>query len=131
MLGRYNRYHCLWEAFLQERFIWCISNDIVNEYEEILTLKASAKVAYLFMQTLMRSPNIAKNDPYFHFGLIEQDKDDNKFVDCAIEAGFLTYPPIFGHLPEHSNVQWHEETEGFDGHTATGTAQDSHLIPFY
>lgn len=87
MLGRYNRYHCLWEAFLQERFIWCISNDIVNEYEEILTLKASAKVAYLFMQTLMRSPNIAKNDPYFHFGLIEQDKDDNKFVDCAIVAG--------------------------------------------
>lgn len=38
------------------------------------------------MQTLMRSPNIAKNDPYFHFRLIEQDKDDNKFVDCAIAA---------------------------------------------
>lgn len=50
-------------------------------------MKASAKVAYLFMQTLMRSPNIAKNDPYFRFGLIEQDKDDNKFVDCAIVAG--------------------------------------------
>ena len=23
---------------------------------------------------------------YFHFHLIEQDKDDNKFVDCAIAA---------------------------------------------
>lgn len=22
--------------------------------------------------------------PYFHFNLIEADKDDNKFVDCAI-----------------------------------------------
>ena len=23
-------------------------------------------------------------DTYFHFQLIEQDRDDNKFVDCAI-----------------------------------------------
>ena len=26
-------------------------------------------------------------DPHFRFGLIEQDPDDNKFVDCAIVAG--------------------------------------------
>ena len=25
-------------------------------------------------------------DTYFHFHLIEQDRDDNKFVDCAIAA---------------------------------------------
>ncbi len=25
--------------------------------------------------------------PHFHFRLIEQDPDDNKFVDCAIIAG--------------------------------------------
>lgn len=25
--------------------------------------------------------------PHFRFGLIEQDPDDNKFVDCAIIAG--------------------------------------------
>ena len=24
--------------------------------------------------------------PYFHFGLITADADDNKFVDCAISA---------------------------------------------
>jgi predicted nucleic acid-binding protein len=26
-------------------------------------------------------------DPQYRFGLIEQDPDDNKFVDCAIIAG--------------------------------------------
>ena len=35
----------------------------------------------------MRSPNVLRKDPYFRFHLIEQDPDDNKFVDCAIVAG--------------------------------------------
>lgn len=84
MLGRHSIYRALWEAFLQEHFVWCVSNEILNEYEEILAEKASPRVAYLFMQTLLRSPNVLRKDPYFHFQLIEKDKDDNKFVDCAV-----------------------------------------------
>ena len=26
------------------------------------------------------------DETYIHFGLIEQDPDDNKFVDCAVAA---------------------------------------------
>lgn len=59
----------------------------MSEYEEILTQKASARTAYLFVQAFMRSPNVLRKDPYFRFHLIEQDPDDNKFVDCAIVAG--------------------------------------------
>ena len=84
MLGMHSKYRFLWQSFLQEQFVWCVSNEILNEYEEILSLKASERVAYLFTQTILRSPNILKKDPYFHFQLIEQDADDNKFVDCAI-----------------------------------------------
>lgn len=87
MLGRHSAYRPLWDAFMQERFIWCVSNEIMNEYDEILTQKASPRVAYLFMQTFMRSPNILRKDPYCQFRLIEQDPDDNKFVDCAIVSG--------------------------------------------
>lgn len=86
MLGANSRYHCLWTAFLQERFVWCVSNEMLEEYEEILSQKASEKVASLFVKTLLRSPNTIKKDPYFKFGLIENDWDDNKFVDCAIVA---------------------------------------------
>lgn len=68
-------------------FIWCVSNEIMNEYDEILTQKASSRVAYLFMQTFMRSPNVLRRDSYYQFRLIEKDLDDNKFVDCAIVAG--------------------------------------------
>lgn len=87
MLGKNSVYHVLWKSFLQEHFVWCISNEILTEYEEILVEKASARVAYLFIQVLLRSPNIVRKDPYFQFQLIEKDKDDNKFVDCAIAAG--------------------------------------------
>jgi predicted nucleic acid-binding protein len=31
-------------------------------------------------------PGTQKTSVYFHFGLIENDPDDNKFVDCAIAA---------------------------------------------
>ena len=87
MLGRHSAYRPLWDAFMQERFVWCVSNEIMNEYDEILTQKASPRIAYLFMQAFMRSPNVLRKDPYYQFHLIKQDPDDNKFVDCAIIAG--------------------------------------------
>lgn len=87
ILGRYSSYHFLWHAFLQEEFILCISNEILNEYEEILTQKASPRVANLFLQVIARATNVIRKDPYFKFHLIEQDPDDNKFVDCAIISG--------------------------------------------
>ena len=31
-------------------------------------------------------PNVIRKDPHYTFALIEADKDDNKFVDCAIAA---------------------------------------------
>ena len=87
MLGRYSTYHSLWLSFLQEEFILCISNEILSEYEEILTQKVSPRVANLFLQVIARATNVIRKDPYFKFHLIEQDPDDNKFVDCAIVNG--------------------------------------------
>ena len=65
----------------------CISNDILNEYSEILEKVANATVAHNIVNAIARSPYTRMFDPHFHFGLIEQDPDDNKFVDCAIVAG--------------------------------------------
>ena len=31
ILGRHGKYRPIWNAFLQERFVWCISNEIVSE----------------------------------------------------------------------------------------------------
>ena len=37
------------------------------------------------LNTISR-PNVIRKDPHYTFALIEADKDDNKFVDCAIAA---------------------------------------------
>ena len=87
ILGKHSLYHAIWKAFISKQFTWCISNEILSEYEEILTDKASSKVSELFTQLLMQSSNVRRVEPYFRFHLIHQDEDDNKFVDCAIIAG--------------------------------------------
>ena len=37
------------------------------------------------LHTISR-PNVIRKDAHYTFALIEADKDDNKFVDCAIAA---------------------------------------------
>ena len=86
ILGIHSKYRFLWSAFMTSGYVLCISNEILHEYEEILSQKASPLVADMFLKVLARSRNVIRKDPYFRFNLIEKDKDDNKFVDCAICA---------------------------------------------
>ena len=72
ILGAWSQYHFLFSAFLEGAYSLCVSTEILLEYEEILRVKASPVAADLFMK-----------DPYFHLGIVKQDPDDNKFVDCA------------------------------------------------
>ena len=47
---------------------------------------ANAVIASNVIQVLINSPFVEFINTYFHFHLIEKDKDDNKFVDCAVAA---------------------------------------------
>ena len=76
-----------WQAFREGKYLLCVSNDILNEYCEIIEKVANAAVAHNIINAIIRSPYTLKFDPHFRFRLIEQDPDDNKFVDCAIIAG--------------------------------------------
>lgn len=37
ILGANSKYHYLFQKFLQNKFVLCLSSDILLEYEEILT----------------------------------------------------------------------------------------------
>ena len=69
---------------MNERLQLCVSNEILLEYEEILSLKASPLLADSIMKTLINKPNVLRIKPCWHFNLIQTDLDDNMFVDCAI-----------------------------------------------
>lgn len=79
-------YHKIWNSFIADNFVLCISNEILEEYEEVISRNINSKVAGMVIYTILTRKNVIRLDPHFHFDLIKQDKDDNKFVDCAIVA---------------------------------------------
>ncbi len=84
-------YHKVWTDFLEERLEICVSNEILTEYEEILSQKTSSFFADAIIKALLNRKNLVRVSPTWRFNLISQDPDDNKFVDCAIagQAEFL------------------------------------------
>jgi putative PIN family toxin of toxin-antitoxin system len=79
-------HYWLYEAFSEEKFTWILSNEILLEYEEQLSIFFSKKTADLVLSILSIAPNTAFIDPFYQWRLIEQDKDDNKFVDCYLAS---------------------------------------------
>ena len=55
--------------------------------EEILSRFYFSKIAEYTVGTLVKSPNTFQIIPYFKWNIIIVDLDDNKFVDCALNAG--------------------------------------------
>lgn len=86
-LSSQHRYRAIWQAFLEGQFILCVSNEILEEYVEVIGRNISPHIADMVIYTLLMRKNIQRFDPHFRFQLIDVDPDDNKFVDCAIVSG--------------------------------------------
>jgi len=81
-----SKYHWIFKELLEHGYELFITNEILTEYEEIISQKYSPKVAKNVIRTFLLMPNIYKVDIYYNWNLIIKDTDDNKFVDCAIAA---------------------------------------------
>jgi len=80
-------YYWIWDLFCEGKFTLCCSTDILNEYEELLSDFYSPEISESVMYTIINATNIEQVIPYFKWDLIFVDPDDNKFVDCALNAG--------------------------------------------
>ena len=85
-LSRHSEYYPVWQGIRTGKYVLCVSNDIISEYQEIIAQKTSEVVANNVVRTLLESPFVELIDPYYHLELIVADPDDNKFVDCAFAA---------------------------------------------
>ena len=85
-LSRHSEYYPVWSEFQAGKYMLCVSNEILEEYEEIIEKKTSAIVAQNVINLLLKSNNVELVTPSFRFRLIEADHDDDKFVDCAFAA---------------------------------------------
>lgn len=69
-----------------------VTNEIINEYEEILGKIFSFDAAEYIIKALLNHPKtILINNIYYQWKLIHIDEDDNKFVDAYVtgSADFL------------------------------------------
>jgi uncharacterized protein len=111
----------LYEAFAAESFIWVFSNEILTEYDEVISRKFSSDVAGYVIGSLFVSANHERFEPSYKYQLVTNDPDDNKFVDCAIGAnvdylvtddrhilGLLAIPDLFPPVPVISFAQFRD-----------------------
>ena len=83
-IPRKSPYHDFWKSLFDGRNIFCVSNEILHEYEEILQRKTTHDFTVIVIRAIINNPYTEHISPYFAFNLITKDPDDNKFVDCAI-----------------------------------------------
>ena len=85
-LSRRSPYYSVWRNFVEGKYTLCISNEILNEYEEILTQKVGPEIASNVINAILDLPNTKMIQVYYHLHLITTAPDDDKFVDCAFKA---------------------------------------------
>ena len=85
-LSKHSDYYPVWNGIRIGKYILCVSNDIMQEYREIIAQKTNKVVADNVIRLLAESPFVEYIDPHYHLELIQADPDDNKFVDCAFAA---------------------------------------------
>ena len=78
-------YHKIWQSFLAGDYTLCISNEILEEYAEVIGRNINNAARYI-IYAIMERNNVRQIVPTYKWNLIVADPDDNKFVDCAIAA---------------------------------------------
>lgn len=108
-LSRRGSAYPVWKGFQEGRYTLFLTNEILEEYEEVIARKTKPEVARNVIDFIMKQRNVELIDPFFRMELITADPDDNKFVDCAFAANAtyivsddthydvlreITFPPI-------------------------------------
>jgi len=79
-------YYHLWKGFQDGKYNLCVSNEILEEYQEIIAIKTNSSIAWNVIRSIVESNHVEFIDPWFKTMAIEDDQDDNKFVDCAFAS---------------------------------------------
>lgn len=119
-IGKKSPYRNVFDAFLENKFILCVNNEIILEYEEAFSRFWGADVTNNIMGLFEASNNFEEVMVHYNWQLVKKDEDDNKFVDTYIasKAGILvsndssitslknnTFPPLnILTLQEFSNM---------------------------
>ncbi len=84
-ISRKSKLHWIFQYLLEEKYILCVTTDILAEYAEIIEQQMGKVASESALGVLENLSNIEFITSYYKFNLLK-DADDNKFVDCAIAS---------------------------------------------
>lgn len=99
-------FHKIWDGVLNGAISLCVNSEILYEYEEIVSQKTTADIAHNVVEAIARLHSTVFQETHIHFGLITQDVDDNKFVDCAIVTGARYVVTNDSHFDVLNEIDW-------------------------
>ncbi|PPK99080.1 MULTISPECIES: putative toxin-antitoxin system toxin component, PIN family [Parapedobacter] len=83
-IARKSIYRPIFDALLIGKFSLVISNEIMSEYVEIIEQRSNAMVANNIAEMLLSLENLQKVEIFYDWRLINNDPDDDKFVNAAM-----------------------------------------------
>jgi len=86
-LPKISKYRPIFDGLLRSKFTLAMSNEILQEYLEIIGQKTTSEISVNVAKLLVKLENVEKTQIYFRWNLISKDPNDNKFVDCAVATG--------------------------------------------
>ena len=99
-------YHGIWKLILDGEVSLCVNTEILEEYNEIISEKTTTEIGRNVVEAIVHLPTTVFQNTHVHFGLIEADIDDNKFVDCAIAADAKCIVSNDAHFRALDNINW-------------------------
>jgi putative PIN family toxin of toxin-antitoxin system len=90
-IGKKSPYRNVFDAYLKKDYIFCVSAEILLEYEEKFLMFWGEEVTENLMGRILAGSNTSFHSIYYNFGLVGNDPDDNKFADVylASNAAYL------------------------------------------
>lgn len=86
ILSPISKHRAIFNSLKKDDFTLILSNEILLEYEEVISRKYGVVASSTFKKLLDVLPNVRIAEPHFKWELMTNDKDDNKFVDAALAA---------------------------------------------
>ena len=86
IIGRKSPFRWIFDAIIRGDIALCVTTEILLEYREIMGRKNGDEVAENVLNFITVMPTTERFEIYYAFTFIENDPDDNKFVNCAIAA---------------------------------------------
>ena len=90
-LAPHSKYAWIYDALIDGKYELVVSNEILTEYQEQIVIRYGIERTEASLDYLLLLPNLILKNPAYLWQLVENDKDDNKFVDCFIagQADFI------------------------------------------